>query len=557
MMTPENRAFVIHDVAKDQSVATWNTLADVGFYCGAPLVVRGICVGTLGCCDTNVIPGFGRVQEVQLEQLASLISQQYETWSLNQEMKRLEEARSRLVHCDPPSLKKIQSTASITSLQHIVCPEDYATLVFTDVPAVEWHHGRATTADIMNGALQLHDDIMRRKITEYGGYEVSCDGAAFHIAFSDVTNSIKFALAAQEALHVAPWDEDLLKLPEASEDKIGGFRGLRVSMSIHCGDLDATLDQRTGRTEYSGETFHITKNLATMGHGGQILLSCDVWSVASPLVESALGSPQVVDQGAHIVHTNSSDQSHDGVTIKNVYQLVPKSFAHDYRQSRRLSTARVAGRLFPPLISKKAITRSFNDAPCVENRVSVVVINTTGVQSSSAETGLLLTALEKRISSTLPDYEGYHCNDFTFAFGSVVAAVRFALALQEILEKEAFLDVSLQGKIKVGVQEGMYETMCPHPVTGRAEYFGAVVTGARLVADSAPTGSVYLGKEVDAMDGIFMQPVSNGFMLDYMGRVAMNKEATTLSGEISLFKCHACDSWYDKVLANRKASRGY
>ena len=121
----------------------------------------------------------------------------------------------------------------------------------------------------------------------------------------------------------------------------------------------------------------------------------------------------------------------------------------------------------------------------------------------------------------------------------------------------------------MGVVEGVFESMWPHPVTGRAEYFGSIVRGARVVASEAPPGSVYLGREaVDkyntSMEGIFMQPVSNGFLLDYLGRVPLTTEegtsydtTTSSSQEIPVFKCHACDSWYDKVLENRRISRGY
>lgn len=73
-----------------------------------------------------------------------------------------------------------------------------------------------------------------------------------------------------------------------------------------------------------------------------------------------------------------------------------------------------------------------------------------------------------------------------------------------------------------------------------------------FAADSAP-GCIYLGKEADELDGIFIQPISNGFMLDFMGHKALKG----FQEEFSLYKCHTCESWYDKVLDNRRTWWGY
>jgi len=125
--------------------------------------------------------------------------------------------------------------------------------------------------------------------------------------------------------------------------------------------------------------------------------------------------------------------------------------------------------------------------------------------------------------------------------------------VQELLEKEKVCEISLVEKVKIGVHEGVFESMWPNPVTGKAEYLGRAVHCSTLVAANAAPGCVYLGKEADELDGVFMQPISNGFMLDFMGRKALKD----IPEEFSLFKCHACDSWYDKVLDNRRAWKGY
>jgi len=395
LMTPEHQSFVVHDVARDQSISFWKKKANVGFYSGAPIIIRGRAVGVLFCLNHEARPTFGRAEEVQQEQLASFIAQQYDSWSLGREMKRLEEERSRLLHYNSaprPCLEDEKSTDS-----GLVLPEEYAALIVTDVQGADAL--RVANSDAMEQAVALHDAIVRATIADHGGFEVMNDGGTFYVAFSDVLDAVKFCLEAQEALYTAPWSEDILKLPDASEDSSRGFRGLQVRMAVHCGAVETTTDEASGRTVFAGETFNICTSLHQMGYGGQILMTCDVWNIASQFVECSLGSPQVVDQGSHVLQTKSNELQ-DGITIKNVLQLVPASLAFDYAQSRRLTPqgtlARVSGRVFPPVKTAKLVGRSFSDAPCGDgNVVSIVAMNTFEIEISTTDPSLVLAALVK------------------------------------------------------------------------------------------------------------------------------------------------------------------
>lgn len=86
VMTPRHQAFVVHDVARDQSLQVYQQVAGFGFYSGAPIVLRGHAVGVLCCVCTEPQPHFGRAQEVQQEQLAQLVAQQFDTWFLKREV---------------------------------------------------------------------------------------------------------------------------------------------------------------------------------------------------------------------------------------------------------------------------------------------------------------------------------------------------------------------------------------------------------------------------------------------------------------------------------------
>ena len=556
IMSPGHQAFVVHDVSKDESLYPWKTLVDVGFYGGAPIVVRGQAVAGICVTCKDPRPDFGRVQEVQLEQFANLIAQQFESWALSREMRKLERER-RLLLGNCLTSGHEQTTNSSVKSTRVNQPEEYAALIFTDV------HGsqalQEANPDAMDTALAIHHRIIRTIVAENGGYEVSAEGSSFHLAFADVVDAVSFCLQAQEALHKAPWTDDILSLPEACEDASGSFRGLRVRMAVHCGEVDSAKNQLSGRVAYTGETVHVAKSLERMSHGGQILLTSDVWNIVSHLLENTLQFPQVIDLGSHVIPTNSS-HAHDGITTKAVLQLVPSSLSHDYLRSRRLVTVGedvaafeqapcVQGRIFPSILTKKALGGSFHDAPFAGNTVAMVSVDTSRAETLVDNPIMLLAALSKRISTILAEEypRGYQCQDFVIAFGEVSDAVKFGLAIQENLAKESVLDLSLKNCLKIGVQEGVFETMGPNPKTGKAEYVGNVAIGVARIAEATAPGCVYLGREATEEDAFMLQPVTNGFMQEFMGQTILKG----IREEFSLFKCQPCTSWYDQVKDNR------
>lgn len=566
VMTPNHQAFVVHDVARDQSLRAYQQVADFGFYSGAPIVLRGHAVGVLCCVCAEPQPHFGRAHEVQQEQLAQLVAQQFDTWFLKREMQKLERER-RMLSSRPPAVPApAPAAAPVPSSEpdmHVLAklrsnrPEDYAALIYTNIQGAAAIQ-EALDPQALDQTLALHNRVLRTKIAENGGYEVTVgEASAFAIAFTDVVDAVKFALAAQEAMHEAPWSSELLGLPDACEDPSRSFRGLRIRMAIHCGDVDQSVSQATGQVVYAGETLHVAKSLEAMSHGGQILVTADVWNIASHLIESSLGAPQVLDLGTHVI-PNRSSRMQDGVTTKNLLQLVPKSLAHNYLESRRLLVDKESifssqGRVFPTIKTKKSVGASFHHAPHNGNKVAMLAVDTTDMATlPSTDSRMLLVALSNRINTILNEgcHSGYQCQDFLLAFDEVTDAVRFGLALQENLCKEDVLSVSLQGRVRVGVQEGFFETMGPNPTNGRAEYFGTIVDRVTLIANAASPGNVYLGKESTGMDEFDLLPVTNGFMLDFGGRWSFEN----VEEEFILYKCHPCKTWYDQMLDNRRSN---
>jgi class 3 adenylate cyclase len=522
--------FTIHDIQADESFATW-AASPARFYSGAPIFINGYVVATFCLIDSRPRPDFTKAHEIQLQQMAVLAAQHIENWSLRQEMERLETARRRAVSTSEKSTP----------------PDDVAALIFTDIQGSTtlWE----SNPRAMQVALNLHDEIMRKCIAEHHGYEVLTEGDAFHIAFHDAVDATLFALEAQQNLQNAQWDDEILALPDAADDG-RGFRGVRVRIAIHCGDVKSQDNKVSGRREYSGRTYHIAKSLEHMSHGGQVLATHDVWNAVSYLSESKLGSPQVIDLGTHVLWSSRSQR--DGVIAKGVVELVPKELAFDYSLSREhqteekmegptdtshsskhgesLESLRVDfGRHFPPPISSRRLSAAFHDAPCANTRAAIAFIYTLQIEKRCDDPSVILAALTKLIGTLLGPGPGYQCKNFMLAFPCTTDAVEFGMLLQETLKDKLVEGEDLHGLIQVGIHEGPFSSLVPHKVTGRADYFGKVVNRAARVAGAAHPGTVV----VAVVEGTSLPELGSSFDTTFLG----TKTLKGVQEDMALYAC--------------------
>ena len=170
----------------------------------------------------------------------------------------------------------------------------------------------------MHAGLEIHNECLRKCIAENHGYEVKTVGDSFVVAFRNVPDAAAFMLRAQHALLEQPWSNELLPLPNceplsaASEDKefpkansgeisterrsstedvvanilksrTGGahsiseppwlWRGLRVRMGCHVGEVDREYVPITGRVDYFGPPVNMAARVESLAHGGEILVS--------------------------------------------------------------------------------------------------------------------------------------------------------------------------------------------------------------------------------------------------------------------------------------------
>jgi class 3 adenylate cyclase len=158
-------------------------------------------------------------------------------------------------------------------------PAGNVTIVFTDVQGAMrlWERDAA----VMQRSLAEHHRVLRRVLARFGGYEAKTETDSFMIVFSDPVAAIEMCLAAQAELRAGAWPDELRSEPDAATvcDATGTtiLRGLRVRMGVHIGEATIERNPLTSRLEYLGPTVNRTGCLAQVGHGGQILVTEDLW----------------------------------------------------------------------------------------------------------------------------------------------------------------------------------------------------------------------------------------------------------------------------------------
>ena len=111
--------------------------------------------------------------------------------------------------------------------------------------------------------LERHRDLLRAAFADHGGNEVGTEGDSFFAAFPTAPGAVAAAADVQRALEVEPWPDDV---------------ELRVRIGLHTGE--ASLSTET----YVGLHVHRASRIASVGHGGQVLIS----DVTRSLVQASL-----------------------------------------------------------------------------------------------------------------------------------------------------------------------------------------------------------------------------------------------------------------------------
>ena len=163
--------------------------------------------------------------------------------------------------------------------QSVGTPTGAVTLLFSDIEGSTrlWEDN----LEAMSVALARHNDLMRSTIERWHGYVFKTVGDSFCAAFSDPSDGVEAALAAQQALAAEVWPEPVT---------------MRVRMGLHTG----VCEERDG--DYYGPTVNRTARLAATAHGGQTVLSATTAelvrdSVPEGVVMRDLGEHRLKDLG--------------------------------------------------------------------------------------------------------------------------------------------------------------------------------------------------------------------------------------------------------------------
>ena len=136
--------------------------------------------------------------------------------------------------------------------------------------------------DAMRSAIQIHNDILRRQLGIFGGYEVKTEGDAFMVAFSTTTAALLWCFNCQNQLLEAEWPTEILDQPQCrvvvDMDNNVIFRGLSVRMGGHWGEPVCEKDPVTNRMDYFGPMVNRASRISAVADGGQIFVSSDFMS---------------------------------------------------------------------------------------------------------------------------------------------------------------------------------------------------------------------------------------------------------------------------------------
>ncbi len=123
--------------------------------------------------------------------------------------------------------------------------------------------------------LARHQELLRTAFAAEGGAEVGTEGDSFFVAFPTAPGAVAAALAAQRALAREPWPDDA---------------EVRVRMGMHTGEASF------GTEGYVGLHVHRASRIASVGRGGQILLSDTTRSLVSEALPEGV---ELRDLGVH------------------------------------------------------------------------------------------------------------------------------------------------------------------------------------------------------------------------------------------------------------------
>lgn len=131
----------------------------------------------------------------------------------------------------------------------------------------------------MRTAIKTHNDLMRRQLRIFGGYEVKTEGDAFMVTFPTPTSALAWCLNVQLKLLDVQWPEEITSIQDGGlvtdSNGVKIYQGLSVRMGMHWGHPVTELDLVTQRMDYLGPVVNKASRVSSVADGGQTTLSMD------------------------------------------------------------------------------------------------------------------------------------------------------------------------------------------------------------------------------------------------------------------------------------------
>ncbi|KAK1350300.1 hypothetical protein LUQ84_000537 [Hamiltosporidium tvaerminnensis] len=152
---------------------------------------------------------------------------------------------------------------------------DNIVIVITDIvnSTSQWN----LYSEDMHKSIKLHNELSRKLIRTFGGYESRNDGDSFFAVFKDSESAIKYALNFQNGLLYQNWPDTIVnhnkELYNDSNTPI--YRGISIRIGIHTGKCTVCCFDR--KLKYFGKTVDEAYALSEMAKGGETFISNQVF----------------------------------------------------------------------------------------------------------------------------------------------------------------------------------------------------------------------------------------------------------------------------------------
>ena len=174
-------------------------------------------------------------------------------------------------------------------------PSGEVTILCTDIQGSTSLWSRSAPG--MNAAMEIHNEIQRKHIRAFDGYEVKTIGDSFVVAFRDEFDALECCMAVQHEMRQTEWPGELLLTDD----------GLLLRMGLHCStDITSEINTFTTRTDYKGKGVDIAVKCESLALGGTICMTTVFFDRVRTLIKNPTSAISHLPFGNHTVTEGDS-----------------------------------------------------------------------------------------------------------------------------------------------------------------------------------------------------------------------------------------------------------